>query len=343
MSLPDLWFGFVAVLWTGFFVLEGFDFGVGMLHRLVGRSETQRRAVISTVGPFWDANEVWLVVGAAAIFAAFPAWYATWLSAGYLAIALLLAALVVRGVAFEFRSKVENRAWQATWSSALALGSLLAPAVLGVALGDLVVGLPIDATEEYTGTFWDLFTGYGLYTALTLVTLCLLHGATFLALRTTSEVRGRAQRTSRVVAWVVPAAVTGFAVWTLTLVPHSPALYLTLGVAVAATGAALLRVGGDRDGQAFLATTAAIAATVVSLFVALYPNVLTSSTRAEWSLTVTGAASGTYALQVMTVVGAVLLPVVVVYQAWSYYVFRRRIDGGGGPASLERPEPGPAG
>jgi cytochrome d ubiquinol oxidase subunit II len=327
MTLADLWFGFVAVLWTGFFVLEGFDFGVGMLHRVVGRTEHEQRVAINTIGPFWDANEVWLVVGGAAIFAAFPAWYATWLSAGYLAVALLLAALIVRGVSFEFRGKVEHPRWRATWSAALAVGSLLAPAVLGVALGDLVAGLPIDADGEFTGTFWDLFTGYGVWTGVTLVALCLLHGATYLTLRTTGRIRTRAVRASRATAWAALAALAGFAAWTPALADHSVTLFVLLGTAVAATLFALVRAGNGRDGFAFAATSVAVAATVGSLFVGLYPIVLTSSTNPDWSLTVAGTASSTYALQVMTVVGAVLFPVVLGYQAWSYYVFRRRVSG----------------
>jgi len=327
MSLPELWFGFVAVLWTGFFVLEGFDFGVGMLHRLLGRTETERRVAINTIGPFWDANEVWLVVGGAAIFAAFPAWYATWFSAAYLAIALLLVALIVRGVSFEFRGKVESRVWRATWSAALSLGSLLAPLILGIALGDLVVGLPIDANGEYTGTVWDLLTGYGICTGLALVVLCLLHGAAFLTLRTTGRIRHRAQHTSRVLAVVALVAVAVLTAWTLALVSHSVTLYVTLSTALAALGLAVASAGRGRDVQTFSATTVAVAATVGSLFVGLYPNVLNSSTREEWSLTVVGTASGDYALQVMTVVAAVLFPVVLAYQAWSYFLLRRRVSG----------------
>lgn len=327
MSLPELWFGFVAVLWTGFFVLEGFDFGVGMLHRLLGRTETERRVAINTIGPFWDANEVWLVVGGAAIFAAFPAWYATWFSAAYLAVALLLVALIVRGVSFEFRGKVGSRVWRGTWSGALSLGSLAAPLILGIALGDLVVGLPIDAKGEYTGTVWDQFTGYGIWTGLALVVLCLLHGAAFLTLRTTGRIRHRAEHASRVLAVVALAAALVLAAWTLALVQHSVTLYVTLFLAIGALGLAVARAGRGRDVQTFSATAVAVAATVGSLFVGLYPNVLNSSIRQEWSLTVAGTASGDYALQVMTVVAAVLFPVVLAYQAWSYFLLRRRVSG----------------
>ena len=193
MNLPDVWFFLIAVLWTGFFVLEGFDFGVGMLHRVIARSEEERRVAINTIGPFWDGNEVWLIVGAAGIFAAFPAWYATWLSASYLAILILLVALIIRGVSFEFRGKVDTGRWRGVWSATLMTGSLVAPLVIGLALGNLLVGLPVNSKQEYTGTFWDLFTGYGLWTGVTLVVLCLLHGSTFLALRTTGALAERAR------------------------------------------------------------------------------------------------------------------------------------------------------
>ena len=202
MSLGDLWFVIVAIFWTGFFVLEGFDFGVGALHHVIGRTERERRVAINTIGPFWDGNEVWLVVGGAAIFAAFPAWYATWFSASYLAVLLLLAALILRGVSFEFRGKGGDR-WRGSWSLALTVGSLVAPTVLGIALGDLLAGLPVNGHEEFTGSFWDLFTGFGLWTGLTVLLLCLLHGATFLALRTTGELSARARESVR--CWRSPA------------------------------------------------------------------------------------------------------------------------------------------
>jgi cytochrome bd ubiquinol oxidase subunit II len=325
MSLPDLWFAIVAVLWTGFFVLEGFDFGVGALHRLVGRTEQERRIAINTIGPFWDGNEVWLVVGGAAIFAAFPGWYATWFSAGYLAIVLLLVALIMRGVSFEFRGKVDVRRWRHTWSGTLTIGSLLAPMVIGVALGDLLAGLPVDGSQEFTGSFLDLLTPFGLWTALTLVLLCLLHGATFLALRTTRALRHRALRLGRVLGVQALAALVVLAVWTTRLADVG-ALTLAALVAAPVLVVAAMALLGRRDGLTFAATALAMAATVGSLFAALYPNVLVSSTSASFSLTVQNTASGDYALQVMTVTAAIFLPLVLLYQAWAYVVFRRRLS-----------------
>ncbi|HWL98343.1 MAG TPA: cytochrome d ubiquinol oxidase subunit II [Nocardioidaceae bacterium] len=351
MTLPDLWFGIVAVLWTGFFVLEGFDFGVGALHRLVGRNEDERRVAINTIGPFWDGNEVWLVVGGAGIFAAFPDWYATWFSASYLAIVLLLMALIMRGVSFEFRGKVDVPRWRHTWSGTLTIGSLLAPLVIGIALGDLLAGLPVDRNQEYTGSFLDLFTPFGLWTALTLVLLCLLHGATFLALRTTAGLRARALRLGRVAGVLALAALVVFVVWTTRLADVDP-LALTALVAAPVLVVASLAMLGRRDGLTFAATALAMTASVGSLFAALYPNVLVSSTSAAFNLTVQNTASGDYALQVMTVTAAIFMPLVLLYQGWAYVVFRRRLSppaeqpptrthGAGEPASPSG-EPPPA-
>ena len=193
-SLVPFWFIVIAVLWTGFFVLEGFDFGVGMLHGVVGRDEAGRRAAINTIGPLWDGNEVWLIVAGAAMFAAFPGWYATMFSGLYLALVLLLAALIVRGVSFEYRGKRDAARWRRTWDVLLTVGSVLAPLLIGIALGDLLHGLPIDSSQDYTGSFWDLLQPYGVFTGITLVLICLLHGATFLCLKTTGDMRERSGR-----------------------------------------------------------------------------------------------------------------------------------------------------
>ena len=332
MTLPDLWFAIVAVLWTGFFVLEGFDFGVGALHRFVGRTEQERRIAINTIGPFWDGNEVWLIVGGAAIFAAFPGWYATWFSAGYLALVLLLVALIMRGVSFEFRGKVDVPGWRHTWSGTLTIGSLLAPLVIGIALGDLLAGLPVDGNQEFTGSFLDLFTPFGLWTALTLVLLCLLHGATFLALRTTYALRHRTLRLGRVLGLQALAALVVLVVWTTRLADVDPLTLVALVAAPVLVVAAMAMLG-RRDGLTFAATALAMAATVGSLFAALYPNVLVSSTSAGFNLTVQNTASGDYALQVMTITAAIFLPLVLLYQAWAYVVFRRRLS----PPAEQRP------
>src|SRR3954471_1370286 len=252
MTLPDLWFLIIAFLWTGFFVLEGFDFGVGMLHKVVGRTDTEQRVAINSIGPFWDGNEVWLIVGAAGIFAAFPGWHATWFSAMYLPLVLLLVALIARGVSFEFRGRMEATRWRQTWSWSLTLGSLLCPLLLGVALGNLLAGLPVDSTEEFTGSVADTVTGYGVLVGLTLTALCLVHGATFLALRTEGEVRRRAHRAAA--AALVPAVVLllGFAAWTPSM-SDAPALrgFLPPVLAVLAVLSAALLLRAHREGWAF--------------------------------------------------------------------------------------------
>ena len=194
MGLQVFWFIAIAVLWTGFFVLEGFDFGVGALQLVIGKDDAERRVVINTIGPVWDGNEVWLITAAAGIFAAFPPWYATMFSGMYLALLLLIVALIVRGVSFEFRGKRESPRWRNGWSLAQTLSSLAAPFLIGVALADLLHGLPIDANQEFTGTIWDLLSPYAIFAGLTFVSLCLLHGATFLSLKTTGDLRDRAHR-----------------------------------------------------------------------------------------------------------------------------------------------------
>jgi cytochrome bd ubiquinol oxidase subunit II len=327
MTLVSFWFVVLVVFWTGFLVLEGFDFGVGMLHGVVGRDEQGRRLAIQTIGPLWDGNEVWLVVAAAGTFAAFPGWYATMFSGFYLAFLLLLVALIARGVSFEFYGKRDSTRWRRAWDAATTGGSLLAPLLIGVALGNLLHGVPIGTDQEYAGTFTDLLNPYSLFTGVTVVLLCLLHGASFLTLKTAGEVRERAVRAGRRIAPVAAAAVLGFAVWTQVEEGEGLLALLVEVVAVlAAVGAAWL-LGRGRDGRAFAATSLAMAAVVVSIFVNLYPRVMVSTLGPSTDLTVTNTASAPYSLKVMTVAAAVLFPIVLAYQGWTYYVFRRRVGG----------------
>jgi cytochrome d ubiquinol oxidase subunit II len=293
----------------------------------VGRDEAERRAAINTIGPLWDGNEVWLIVAAAAMFAAFPGWYATMFSAYYLVLVLVLACLIVRGVAFEYRGKRDAARWRRTWDVALTVGSLLAPLLFGVALGGLLSGLPINSAQNYTGSFWDLLRPYPVFTGITLVLICALHGATFLELKTTGDMRQRAARLARQVAPFTGAAVTGFAIWTH--LTHTSAFFLNpveLLAILAVLAAVWLVYEPHRHGFAFAATTITMASCIVAIFTGLYPNVMVSSTKAAYNLTVHNTASGGYALKIMTVVVIVLLPVVLAYQGWTYYVFRRRIS-----------------
>ncbi len=331
VQLHTLWFVVLAVLWVGFFVLEGFDFGVGALHALLGRTDTERRVAINTIGPWWDGNEVWLVVAGAGTFAAFPAWYATMFSALYLALLLILLALMARGVAFEFRGKRDDPRWRSTWTWSMTLGALLIPLLLGVGLGDLLVGLPIDSHHTFTGDFLDLLTPYGLWTGVTLLGLCLLHGATFLKLRTTGALRERARAAATPLGWAATALLVGFIVWTRIVAGHTqiPGPVEVLAVIAVVFAARLAR--SEHDGWAFTASALAIAATVGTLFIDLYPHVMVSSTSPAFDLTVSNAAAGHYALVVMSVVTALCLPLVLLYQGWSFYVFRARVRAPGDP------------
>ncbi len=334
MGLQVFWFIVIAFFWTGFFILEGFDMGVGALHMVVGRTDLERRVAINSIGPFWDGNEVWLIVAAAATFAAFPLWYASMFSALYLAMMLVLLALIIRGVSFEYRGKSMSPRWRATWDWTLTIGSLALPFLLGIALGDLLHGLPINKAGNYTGTFLDLFTAYGVWAGVTLLALTLAHGAIYLSLKTTGAVQQRAQRLAGPLAWVAALAVLGFFIWTHVLsnqgVLPNPVQVIAFLLAVGAAWA----VRDGYTGWAFTATSAAIAATVISLFVSLYPNVMVSSTNPAYNLTVANASSAHYALTVMTVVAVIFTPLVLAYQAWSYYVFRARIKGPAAPPDV---------
>ena len=326
MAFIPLWFILITVLWTGFFVLEGFDMGVGILHGVVGKNEAGRRAVINTIGPLWDGNEVWLIVAGAAMFAAFPGWYATMFSALYLALVLLLGALMARGVSFEYRGKNPSKRWRKTWSWLLTIASLLTPLIIGIALGDLLHGLPIGSNHEYTGSFWDLFQPYGVFVGVTLVSLCVLHGATFITIKTSGDIRVRAGRIARRVAPVTTLLGLAFVAWTH--VQRGGGAFLNpveLLVALAVIAAWAL-VSSHNEGWSFVATTVTIAMAIMTIFVDLYPRVMVSSTNAAFSLTVYNSASTPYSLKVMSVVALVLLPIVLAYQAWTYYVFRRRIS-----------------
>ena len=337
MDLETFWFCLIALLWGGYFLLEGFDFGVGMLLPFVPRDDRERGSVLSTIGPVWDGNDVWLVVAAGATFAAFPAWYATMFSGFYVALLLVLAFLIVRVVSFEWRSKSESPRWRSAWTWANTLGSFGAALVWGIGLANLVHGVPIDGDGNYAGTFADLFDPYTVAAGVAVVLLFAFHGATFLTLRTTAELHARAARAARLLA--VPAALLGAAVlaWTVAVAMDRndkdllpPALPAAVGIGALALAVAFTLAG--RSGRAFAMTGLGTISLVATLFVGLYPRVMVSSPDFENSLTVDGAASSHYALTVMTVVAVIFVPVVLLYQGWTYYVFRRRLEGG-------RPEP----
>jgi cytochrome d ubiquinol oxidase subunit II len=342
MTLETLWFVLIAVLWGGFFLLEGFDFGVGMLHGIVGRDGPGRRTALGTIAPFWDGNEVWLVVVVAATFAAFPGWYATMFSAFYLLVLVAVAALILRGVALEFRERSDGARWRRTWDRILTGASLVAPLALGVALGNLLGGVPIGSNQEFTGNLLDLLHPYPLLVGVTLALLCVVHGATFTTLRTTGEVRARSATVARRTAPAAAVVVLLYAGWTHHIAGSGWYPGVAGIVAVVAVVSCALLLGSGREGWAFAATAVGMAATVASLFVDLYPRVMVSSTKSAYDLTTQNTAAGSYSLKVITVVAAVFLPLVLVYSGWTYVVLRRRI---GTPAvTIPQPrQPAPSG
>ncbi|MGD0699654.1 MAG: cytochrome d ubiquinol oxidase subunit II [Trebonia sp.] len=350
MHLSDLWFIAIAVLWAGYFILEGFDFGVGILLPFLSRhgDDVDRRVMINTIGPVWDGNEVWLLTAGGATFAAFPAWYAAMFSAFYLPLLLVVVALIIRGVAFEYRGKRDHPRWRAGWDAAIFLGSLVPALLWGVAFGNVLRGLPLNAQQHFTGNFFTFLNPYALLGGVTFVALFTLHGALFLALKTGGELRVRAQRTAAAMGVVAIIAGAGFLAWTGasyragTTTGEGIASVILAALAavalIAAAGANWVR----REGLAFAANAVAIAAATATLFTALYPNVLPSTTSAAYSLTVANAASQANTLMIMTVVALIFLPLVLLYQGWSYWVFRKRVIGPPQPAPSVTPPPPPA-
>jgi cytochrome d ubiquinol oxidase subunit II len=325
MELTTVWFALIAVLWVGYFCLEGFDFGVGMLLPVLARNDTERRVMINTVGPVWDGNEVWVLVAGGATFAAFPEWYATLFSGFYLPLLLILVALIVRGLSFEYRHKRADATWQGRWDLALIIGSVVPSLLWGVAFANIVAGVPIDADKEFTGNLFTLLNPFGLLGGLVTLSLFATHGAMFVALKTDGEIRHRARSLAVRIGVVAAVLAVVFLLWT-------QARTGTTASAVVFVVAALSLVGGlaaaraGREGWAFLGTFVTIALAVIGLFLALFPDVMPSTTDPAFSLTTTNAAATAYTLKVMTWVAVVFTPIVLGYQAWTYWVFRKRIS-----------------
>ncbi|WP_440103061.1 cytochrome d ubiquinol oxidase subunit II [Streptosporangium sp. H16] len=320
MELTTVWFVLIAVLWTGYFVLEGFDFGVGILLPVLGRTVPERKMIVAGIGPVWDGNEVWLLVAGGATFAAFPEWYATLFSGFYLPLFVILLALIMRGVALEYRGKSDGTRG---WDRAFFWGSLGPAFLWGVAFANIVRGVPLDADHEYAGTLLTLLNPYALLGGAATLVLFTLHGAVFLALKTTGQVRERAGRAVRLLAPV--ALVVGGAFLLVTqLIAGKPITWLTVALAAGALAAALAATLRGREGWAFAANAVAIVAVTATLFTCLWPNVMPAVDPAH-SLTVHNAASTPYTLTVMTWVAAIFTPVVLAYQAWTYWVFRKRL------------------
>ncbi|MFI5897146.1 cytochrome d ubiquinol oxidase subunit II [Actinoplanes sp. NPDC051513] len=325
MELTTVWFALIAILWAGYFLLEGFDFGVGMLLPVLGRDNRERRLLINTIGPVWDGNEVWVIVAGGATFAAFPEWYATLFSGFYLPLLIILVALIIRGVAFEYRGKRDEDRWRRRWDWCIVAGSLLPAILWGVAFGNIVRGVRLDAQHEYAGTFFDLLNPYALVGGLTTFVLFVLHGAVFIALKTDGEMR---QRSGALAARIAPAAVVvagAFLAWTAIAHHDGGGLALFVAAALALAGAVVL-TRLRREGWAFLATGATIVLAVFGLFVTLFPDVMPSTIADANSLTVHNASSTPYTLKVMTWVAVFFTPIVLLYQGWTYWVFRKRLS-----------------
>ena len=329
MELTVLWFILITVLFTGFFFLEGFDYGVGTLLPLVGRSDSQRGQLLRTIGPVWDGNEVWMITAGGALFAAFPHVYATMFSAFYLALSLMLVALIMRGAAFELRGKLECPCWRKFWDGAICFGSAVPAFLWGVAVTNLIAGLPIDANMHYQGSFFDLLTPYTIVGGLTFLLVFAFHGAAFLSLRLTDDTLimrsrqyalrfGSLAALAFVLCFIMTLQNTGLgssrgAVLALALA----GLFFILGLY------AMLKLS-FRPG--FICGSLAIVCTTVAFFLGLFPNLMVSSLSPLWNLTIENASSTEYTLSIMTVAALVLVPIVLIYQCWTYWVFRQRVS-----------------
>jgi cytochrome d ubiquinol oxidase subunit II len=329
MELQTVWFSLIWILFTGFFLLEGFDYGVGILLPFLGKDDTDRRVIINSIGPFWDGNEVWLITAGAAMFAAFANWYATMFSGFYLALVLMLLALIVRGVGFEFRSKDQRPAWRTLWDWMIFVGSLVPALLWGVAFANVVRGVPIDANMQYAGGFWNLLNPYALLVGVATVLVFTLHGAVFLSLKTTDVLVERAHGASArlfvpTAALVIVGIIAGY--FATDLFSHRGPILWLFAVAVVAV---LLAVGwfvrARRHGWAFVMSSLTIALTCMTVALGMYPRVMVSSLNGNWSLTVQNASSSQYTLQIMSIIALVFLPIVLLYQGWSYWVFRKRV------------------
>lgn len=327
MDLNILWFILIAVLFCGYFLLEGFDMGVGILLPFLGKKDTDRRVLINTIGPHWDGNEVWLITAGGATFAAFPHWYATLFSGFYLPLFLMLIALILRGIAFEFRSKEDSPTWRKAWDWAIFFGSLIPAILWGVAFSNLVRGVPIDANMTYTGGFFNLLNLFSLIGGVTTLLLFTFLGAIFLNLKTTDQLEAKSHDIARRLwpATLVSAAIYFILMFFQTAMATKPAILIIpiLG-GLSLIGAGLL-LGRKRNGWAFVVASLAILLTVSTLFLTLFPQVMVSSTNPEWSLTIYNASSSPYTLRTMSIIAAIFVPIVLAYQGWTYWVFRKRL------------------
>ena len=328
-SLQIIWFILIAILWIGFYFLEGFDFGVGMLLPFLGKKDEERRAIINTIGSVWDGNEVWLLTAGGATFAAFPQWYATMFSGFYLALFLLLLGLIIRGISFEYRSKDSNPKWRHTFDWMIAVGSFLSSLLLGTAFANLARGVPINENMMYTGNLFTLLNPYGLIGGMTTVIVFLLHGSNFLTLKLDGKLRERARETSQKLYAAAAIMVIVLAVTTYIFTDAATKLGVNPGVTPIASVIALLIsiffINRKMEGWAFISVGLHIILTQVTFFTIMFPRVMISSTNPAYSLTIYNASSSQYTLGVMSIIALIFVPIVLAYQGWSYYMFRQRI------------------
>jgi cytochrome d ubiquinol oxidase subunit II len=330
MDLATLWFWVVAFFFVGYFVLDGFDFGVGMSLPFLGRDDVSRRQVINTIGPVWDLNETWVIVAGAVLFASFPEWYATLFSGFYLPLLLILLALILRGVSFEYRHQREGRQWKQNFDRMIVIGSVVPALLWGVAFGNIVQGVALDEDHIYVGGFFSLLNPYALLVGVTTLLLFFLHGVLFVALKTDGRVHEDAHRLAKLAAGPTILAAAGTVVWTavIALNREAPLLWLVLGAGALAAVALIAAVGFSlvrRDGWAFVSGMVTVMLAVVMLFAALFPYVMPSTIDPAYSLTIANASSTPYTLQIMTWTALIAMPLVLAYQAWTYWVFRKRV------------------
>lgn len=324
MELNVLWFGIIAVLFIGYFVLDGFDFGVGMSLPFLGKDDVDRRVLINTIGPVWDLNETWVIVAGASLFAAFPEWYATMFSGFYLVLLVILLALIARGVSFEYRHQRPEPAWKQRFDAMIVVGSALPAFLWGVVFANVVRGVALDANFDYVGTVFDLFSPYAVLGGLTTLLLFFTHGVLFLALKTEDDLRVRSRRLAFRAGIPTVVVAAAFLTWTTLAYGSVPSGLLAAGAAVAVLLSVVANLRG-REGWAFGLMAATIGLAVLALFASLFPDVMPASNNPMNSLTIDNASSTPYTLQVMSWTALFAMPVILFYQGFSYWVFRKRI------------------